>query len=125
MVSETERQNSIEMMDRIEQLRRAAGIRKAEMYKATGTSSSAFSQWRSGLTKPSPTSISALADFFGVSKQFLMFGEKGKPASKGELSPQQRELMDLIQTLRPSDIAVLLAAARELAAAQQYPVAQE
>lgn len=125
MVSESERKHSIEILERIEEKRRAAGIQKTAMFKASGTSSSALSQWRTGLTKPSMRSIAALAECLGTTQEYLLFGTKEKPTDDGGLSPQQRELIDILRRLSPPDVAVLLAAARELAAARQYQDGRE
>lgn len=120
MLTAEEKEMSMAFASRVDALRKEAGIKPGAMYKAVGITQGAFSQYRTGLAKPSLKTITAFAEFFKTTPQFLMFGLKEKPAPQGELSAKQRELIDLIRQLEPTDIAVLLAAARELAAARQY-----
>ena len=111
MVSEKDRAKSIAMLDRVETLRQEKGVTKAEMYKAVGVTQGAFSQWRKGLTSPTAKSIRALANYFGTTEEFLMFGTE-QPATTGGLTDAQKELLDLIPLMTEQEVTVLLAAAK-------------
>ena len=113
MVTEEERQQSIAILDRIEKKRQAAGISKTDMYRATGTSSSALSQWRTGLTKPATRSIDALAKCLGTTAKYLLFGEEEKTAVTGGLTEAQAQLIDLVRKATDAEVEILLAVAKK------------
>lgn len=120
MLTEDEKKMSAAFAARVDELRRAAAMKPGAMYKAVGITQGAYSQYKNGISKPSLKTATAFAELFHTTPQYLMFGEKEKPTENSELSPQHRELIDILRRLSPPDIAVLLAAARELAAARQY-----
>lgn len=114
-----------DMLDRVEKLRRKAGITKAALYAASNTSSSAFSQWRSGLTKPSSKSLSNLAEVLNTSVEFLMFGienaetsgEKKEPSQEqGGLTATEAELIRLFREASPETRQAMLRLLRSLEA---------
>ncbi len=112
----------IEMLDRVELLRRERGISKTDMYTQSRTSSSAISQWRTGRTQPSQTSISNLAKVLGTSPEYLVYGIKKEPSPvQGGLSAKQLELIGLTAQLSDEDVSVLLAAARAQIASRTVP----
>ena len=119
MVTEQERLHSVQILERIEQKRKAAGISKAEMYRATGTSSSALSQWRTGLTKPAIRSIDALAKCLGTTSEYLMYGVEKKSVSNDGLTEAQVQLIELIRHATAIEVEVLLAVANKQAEIRQ------
>ncbi len=60
----------------ISALRRRAGITQSALAAALNISDKAVSRWESGLGFPEITQFPALADFFGVSVDYLMTGER-------------------------------------------------
>lgn len=57
------------------QIRDAAGCKDADVSKATGISKSTFSDWKSGRSKPKQEKLQKIADYFGVSVDYLMTGK--------------------------------------------------
>ena len=57
-------------------------ISATELSKATGVSTTTFSQWKKGLQKPSTEAIVKIADYFGISTDYLL----GRTDSKEPVS---------------------------------------
>ncbi len=56
-------------------LRDAKGVKDSDVVKATGITKSTFSDWKSGRSKPKNEKLQKIADYFGVSVEYLMTGE--------------------------------------------------
>lgn len=70
--------------DRFIKLCNEKGIKPTPLVVGMGLSSSNVSQWKKGST-PRPEVLQRLAEYFGVSVSYLMFGDNGqkeKPAPK-------------------------------------------
>ena len=59
-------------IDRIEELLAKKGISRSRMMKDLGFSSGLFSQWKSGFQQPSLKRLMAIADYLGVSLDYLL-----------------------------------------------------
>lgn len=84
-------------------LRDEKKLKDAEVSRATGISKSTFSDWKHGKTNPKADKLKTLAEFFGVSVEYLMGTEKvenKKPTDNGELSEAKRELISFVNTLQ-------------------------
>lgn len=57
-------------------LRDDQGLKDADVVKATGITKSTFSDWKSGRSKPKQDKLQKIADFLGVSVDYLMTGEE-------------------------------------------------
>lgn len=57
-------------------LRDDQGSKDADVVKATGITKSTFSDWKSGRSKPKQDKLQKIADFLGVSVDYLMTGEE-------------------------------------------------
>lgn len=57
---------------RIKELREEAGISQQMLAKAIGVSQKAVDYWERGVNEPKASYIIKLADFFGVSADFLL-----------------------------------------------------
>ena len=53
-------------------LRRERNISQTELGKAIGVSARAISYWEQGINEPKATYIAKLAEFFGVSSDYLL-----------------------------------------------------
>ena len=51
-------------------------LRAADVCMGTGLPSSLFSEWKRGKSNPKADKLQKIADFFGVSIEYLMTGEK-------------------------------------------------
>jgi transcriptional regulator with XRE-family HTH domain len=109
-----------QFIDRIELLRSERGISKSEMYKGIGVSAAAFSQWKSGAHSISDKAITRAAEFFGVSKIWLLTGIETEKAAAPEGDGADRLLLDFIHSLpveRVRGLLVALDAPKEVLAA--------
>ena len=64
-----------------------SGMSKEEFYEKSGISSASFSQWNTGLHKPSKKKIADAAKCLNVSVEFLLYGDNKKPALDNENEP--------------------------------------
>lgn len=71
-----ERQNNINMtvFERIESLRKARKISQGKLEKELGFSNGSISKWKNSM--PTPERLRKLADYFNVSIEYLLTGEK-------------------------------------------------
>ena len=79
--------DTLAIIKRIEMRLTELGMSKADFYKISGISSASYSQWNTGLYKPSEKKLRSAAECLGVSFEFLAFGlnEKEKaPTESGE-----------------------------------------
>ena len=60
---------------RLKELRKKSGLTKKEISQAVGISQAALLRWESGLQVPQVDSAKILADFYGVSLEYLL-GQK-------------------------------------------------
>lgn len=58
-----------------ERLRNQRGLKDADVYKATGLSQVMFSEWKKGKANPKIDKLEKIADFFGVTVDYLRTGE--------------------------------------------------
>lgn len=56
-------------------LRDVKGVRDSDVAKSTGVNKSTFTDWRKGRSKPKDEKLQKIADYFGVSPQYLRTGE--------------------------------------------------
>lgn len=57
--------------EKIDFYRKTRGMTGADLERRIGVSHSVYSQWKNGQSKPSPKSIKALAEVFGISVEDL------------------------------------------------------
>ena len=64
----------MEFRDRLYQLRRGRGISQEELANAVGVSRQAVQKWEAGSSTPDLENLSALAEYFGVTLDYLVRG---------------------------------------------------
>ena len=96
------------MYERIETMRKSIGISQGKLEKELGFSNGSISKWKN--STPTPDRLQKLADFFGVSVDYLIKGEENE--EKGYyINPETAELA---QTLfENKDLRVLFDAAKD------------
>lgn len=62
------------LFERIEELRNSKGISQGKLEKELGFSNGSISKWKN--STPNPERLKKLADYFGVSVDYLMTGEE-------------------------------------------------
>lgn len=55
-------------------LRNEKGVKDSDVVKATGITKSTFSDWKSGRSKPKNDKLQKIADYFGVTLDYLTTG---------------------------------------------------
>lgn len=63
-------------------LMKAKGCTAYQVSKATGIAQSTLSDWKNGKSIPKADKIQKIADFFGVSTEYLMTGKEGEDGNK-------------------------------------------
>lgn len=79
------------------QLRDQNGVKDADVASVTGITKSTFSDWKNGRSKPKNEKLQKIADYFGVTVDYLMTG-KGETEKK-EIAHATREPRDIANDL--------------------------
>ena len=58
------------------------GVTAYKVSKATGIAGSTFSDWKSGRSTPKQDKLQKIADYFGVTVDYLMTGKEEEPKEK-------------------------------------------
>lgn len=61
--------------ERFTDLLQNKGVRVADVTRATGIKSTVFSEWKKGKAQPKADKLQKIADYFGVSVDYLMTGK--------------------------------------------------
>lgn len=69
------------MYDVFEQLIQKKGITPYKVSKETGVTQTALSNWKSGKSTPTTKTLQKIADYLGVTIDYLMTGEEKKEAN--------------------------------------------
>lgn len=90
------------------------GVRPGTVSKATGVSTATLTNWKQGKYTPKPDKLQKIADYFGVSLDYLMNGrnqdayyvnpETAKIAQKVFDDPELRLLFEAAQDVKPENI---------------------
>lgn len=70
------------VFERIENLRKSKGISQGKLEKELGFSNGSISKWKN--STPTPERLQKLADYFGVSMNYLLNGTEGELSAKDE-----------------------------------------
>lgn len=86
------------MYEVFEELLKQKGVRAADVTRATGISSVVFSEWKKGKSTPKADKRQKIADYFGVSLQYLDTGEDKSSLSdrKYYINDETAEMADKI-----------------------------
>lgn len=78
--------------ERIESLRKERGISQGNLEKELGFSNGSYSKWKNSM--PTPDRLQKLAEYFGVSVNYLMTGENA-PSADMARDEHERTLLTL------------------------------
>lgn len=76
------------MYDVFEQLLQKYGVSSYKVAKDTGVTQTALSNWKSGRSTPSTKTLQKIADYFGVTVDYLMTGKNEQKEKEISLSPK-------------------------------------
>ncbi|MGE4214114.1 MAG: helix-turn-helix domain-containing protein [Anaerotignaceae bacterium] len=79
------------MYEIFEQLLQKFGVTAYKVSKEAGVSQSMLSEWKRGSYTPKQDKLQKIADYFGVTVDYLMTGEENKTAKKTGLSARDEK----------------------------------
>ena len=82
------------VFERIENLRKKHGISQGKLEKKLGFSNGSISKWKNSM--PNPERLKKLADYFNVSVEYLMTGEKRDGGEHYYLNEETRDMAQKI-----------------------------
>lgn len=92
-------------------LRDAKGCKDADVARETGVTKSTFSDWKNGRSNPKDEKLKKIADFFGVSVDYL---RTGKEKEGGETYYLNKETSKMAQDIfENKELRLLFDAARD------------
>ena len=97
--------------ERIESLRKSTGLSQGKLEKELGFSNGSVSKWKT--STPTPERLQKLADFFGVTVDYLMNGKEETPEEKKPTLSNNEELNvindvdEIMKRIRNNETVVL------------------
>lgn len=76
------------MYEVFEQLLQKYGVTAYKVSKETGVTQTSLSNWKSGRNTPSTKTLQRIADYFGVTVDYLMTGKKEPEKKETSLTPK-------------------------------------
>lgn len=83
-----------------QKLRDERGLKDSDVAREASVSKSTFSDWKVGRSKPGIKKLQKIADFFGVTVDYLMTGKEDEQKEKdntGDLKQKFEELKELLE----------------------------
>ena len=68
--------------ERLNRLRREKGLSQEDLAEVVGVTRQAVQKWESGASRPDMDNLTALADYFGVTLDYLVLGREQVPAAQ-------------------------------------------
>ncbi len=88
------------MYEIYQKLRDERGLKDSDVAREASVSKSTFSDWKVGRSKPGIKKLQKIADFFGVTVDYLMTGKEDEQKEKdntGDLKQKFEELKELLE----------------------------
>ena len=95
------------IVDRIRTLCEEKGITINKLEKEVGIGRGNIARWDKH--RPNIVNVQKVADYFGVTTDYILTGNENKPTENGELTETQREAMDLIMKMSDEQLKVFVA----------------
>ena len=92
-------------------------MKAVDLAQRVGVSNAIVSQWLKGVKIPRMDKVSRICSVLDCSLEDLA----GADAPAPELTPAQRELLELVQAMTPEELSVLASTAKALKAARRDP----
>lgn len=99
------------MYEVFEQLLQKHNVTSHKVSKATGVTQTALSNWKSGRSTPTTKTLQKIADYFGVTIDYLMTGEEKEDSGKYYLNEDTAEIAQAV--FENKDLRVLFDAAKD------------
>lgn len=91
-------------MIRLKELRLQKRLKQSELAEVLHVKQNTISNWENGKTEISNADAIAIANFFGVTVDYLLGRSEEKTPSDEELSEGERELIELVSQLTDDEI---------------------
>lgn len=114
---------SSELKSTIKRLRNEAGISQKQMASVVNLSQQAVAKWESGVAEPDTRALRVLADYFGVSVDYILGRQQEKKLAQndaGALPDDERRLLSFFENLNPEGKEKLLDYADDLVRSGKY-----
>ena len=88
------------MYEIYQKLRDERGLKDSDVAREASVSKSTFSEWKVGRSKPGIKKLQKIADFFGVTVDYIMTGKEDEQKEKdntGDLKQKFEELKELLE----------------------------
>lgn len=96
-------------------LRDSKGVKDATVAKATGINQSTFTDWKTGRSVPKKEKLQKIADYFGVTLDYLMTGDdqnmpyylNDKTRDLAQFlfeNPNYKVMFDAVRKVKPEDV---------------------
>lgn len=77
------------------------GLKAADVTRATGIKSPVFSEWKKGKSRPNTEKLIKIAEFLGVSVEYLMTGKEKEEKKEATLTAKdQRDIQKILEQTR-------------------------
>lgn len=100
------------MYEIFEKLCRERGVTAYRVSEATGIKTSSLSGWKAGKFTPKQEKLKKIADYFGVSIEYLMTGEEPDQKDGYYINPEAAEMAQ--QIYENKDLRLLFDVARDI-----------
>lgn len=84
------------MYEVFEQLLQKYGVTPYRVAKETGVTQTALSNWKSGRSTPTTKTLQKIADYFGVTIDYLMTGDISEESHEKKLTPKDEKDIEKI-----------------------------
>jgi transcriptional regulator with XRE-family HTH domain len=88
-------------------------VKPIDVSRATGISTATLTSWKKGVYTPKAEKLQLIADYFGVSMDYLVSGNTREVTA---LPDKAQELMGIVEKLPSQDIDAIISQARRLLA---------
>jgi transcriptional regulator with XRE-family HTH domain len=99
------------MYEIFDKLLKANDVTAYRVAKETGITTATLSQWKKGISTPKQDKLQKIADYFGVSLEYLMTGEEKETNEPYYINEQARETAQAI--FENKELRLLFDAARD------------
>lgn len=106
------------LSDRIQQLISKNGTSQSELEKTLGFGKGTISKWK-GSTAPSADKLQKIAEYFGVTIDYLMTGKVDSEKEESEITAREKRIMEYARQLMdmgitPEDLESLIDIAQKM-----------
>lgn len=98
--------------DELRKLRKQKKLNQASLAEAVGMSQATVAAWENGTRKPDVETISFLADYFGVTVDYLMGREEPAKDGAEAYPPHLQEAYRVLSDLTPQELAEVVEVAK-------------